>query len=310
MLRESLRFVAAGALLLGCSSNDVRPASNTTLCVPVDGGPPCRGEIIGTIAPQGGDASTTPPSIDAATVDAASVTTVSGTLRVFPSLPPDAARAAGSSGWTIRSLPAYVSPFAVADAGSDAGLSDASADDAGVAFEAVTDSNGAFTLAGVPPIGNSPTTGEPSYWISANFPVMGNFASMFEIPSTLRVVELQTFTDDSLRVSLNAAGQVQADDRALIAVWVRESRTPGARPVSGVTLEADGQSSQALYDGASGLMEVSLTGTGPLGFAVLPNVPVPASGDGYVTVSGPRVARPFQVRVRTHTVTWLLLTAS
>ncbi len=48
----------------------------------------------------------------------------------------------------------------------------------------------------------------------------------------------------------------------------------------------------------------------PLGFAVLPNVPVPASGDGYVTVSGPRVARPFQVRVRTHTVTWLLLTAS
>lgn len=297
MHRESLRLVAAGALLLGCSSGDLRPASNTTLCVPVDGGPPCRGEVIGTVNPPTGDASVSTPLLDAATPDAA-VTSVTGTLRIFPTLPPSASRTVAIAGWTVRALPAY-------SAGADAGV-----DDAGVGLEAITDSTGAFTLGGIPPVSNSPTTGEPSFWLSANFPVMGNFSSMFELPSASRSVELQTFNDDALRVSLNAAGLVQADDRAVLAVWVRESRTPGARPVSGVTLEADGQSSQSLYDGASGLMEVSLTGTGALGFAILPNVPVPASGDGYVTVTGPRVVRPFQVRVRTHTVTWLLLTAS
>ncbi len=227
---------------------------------------------------------------------------VSGALRVFATLPPVTSRAAGSTGWTVRS----VAPFV---ASSDAGVG-GDAGDAGITLEAITNGVGEFTLPGVPPISASQTTGLPSFTVSVNFPVMGNFASMFELSADSRVVELQTFNDDALRFSLNSAGQVQADDRALIAVWVKESRAAGARPVSNVTLLADGQSGQTLYDGASGLMEVSVTGTGPLGFAILPNVAVPIAGDGYVTVTGPRLARPFPVRVRTRTITWLLPTAS
>ncbi|MFO0645407.1 MAG: hypothetical protein U0326_04150 [Polyangiales bacterium] len=299
MPRNTLRFLALGALLASCSSNEVRPGSNTSLCVPEDGGPPCRG-MIATGPSNPTDATVTTTPVDATVADDALSENVTGTLRIYATLPPMTARAAGSTGWTVRSVPAFA---ASSDGGVDAG-------DAGVTLEAITDGVGAFTLPGVPPIATSLTTGQPSYWIAVNFPVMGNFSSMFELTADSRAVELQTFNDDALRFSLNAAGQVQADDRALIAVWVRESRAAGARPVSNVTLLADGQSSQSLYDGASGLMEVSVTGTGALGFAILPNVAVPISGDGYVTVTGPRLARPFPVRVRTRTITWLLLTAS
>lgn len=301
MPRNTLRFLTVGALLASCSSNEARPGSNTSLCIPEDGGPPCRGMIAGGPS-TGADATVTTPVADATVTADALAETVSGTLRIFATLPPVTARASGSTGWTVRS----VAPFV---ASADAGVG-ADAGDAGATLEAITDGVGAFTLPGVPPISASLTTGQPSYWLSVNFPVMGNFASMFELTADSRALELQTFNDDALRFALNSAGQVQADDRALIAVWVKESRAAGARPVSNVTLLADGQSSQTLYDGASGLMEVSVTGTGALGFAILPNVAVPIAGDGYVTVTGPRLARPFPVRVRTRTITWLLLTAS
>ncbi len=293
MLRETLCLLAIGAAALGCSSTDGRPGTNTTLCVPVDGGAPCRGIFGG---PGGGatptlDSGVTPG--DAGTADAPALT-VSGTLRLFQDLPPRTTRIAGTTGWTIRALPTLDG----ADAGAD------------TALEATTGGAGEFTLAGVPPVATSPTTGLPSFWLAASFPVMGNLGSMFEVPAETRAVDLQAVTDDTLRTSLNAAGLVQADDRALIAVWVRESRVAGARSVEGVSLEADGQSSQTLYDAASGLMEPSGTGTGPLGFAVLPNVPVTSSGDGLVTVRGSRFTRPYAVRVRRQTVTWLVLTAS
>jgi hypothetical protein len=299
MLRDPLRLLCVGALAFGCASSNDRPGGNSSLCVPDDSGAPCRG-MLGGGPGDPADASTPTTPMDAAATADASSTAFSGTLRIYATLPPTSARAAGSSGWTVRSVAPYTAPVA------DGGV----AVDAGAPLEAVTDGTGAFTLPGVPPVADSVTTGLPSFWVSVNFPVMGNFASLFELPADTRTSELLTFSDDAMRVSLNSAGQVQADDRALIAVWVRESRSVGARPVSGVVLQADGQSSQSLYDGASGLMEVSLTGTGALGFAILPNIPVPIAGDGYVTVTGPRLARPFQVRVRTRTITWLLLTAS
>jgi hypothetical protein len=293
MLRETLCLLVIGAAALGCASSDTRPGTNTTLCVPVDGGAPCRGIFGG---PGGGrtptlDSGVTPA--DAPTADALAAT-VSGALRLFQDLPPRATRIAGTAGWTIRALPTL--------GGVDAG--------AGATLEGITGGAGDFTLPGLPPTATSPTTGLPSYWLAAGFPVMGNLESMFEVPAEARSIELQTVTDDTLRTSLNAAGLVQADDRALIAVWVRESRAAGARAVEGVTIEAEGQSTQTLYDGASGIMELSATGTGPLGFAILPNVPVAASGDGLVTVQGTRMARPYAVRVRRQTVTWVVLTAS
>ncbi len=287
MLREPVLFFVLGAVALGCASPDVRPGSNTSLCVPRDGGPPCRGSPTGPGTPTTMDSGA--PAVDSgAPSDAA--TTVTGTLRLFSSLPPGTVTTI-SSGWTVRALP---SPDP--DAGAPM-------------LEATTTGLGEFTLAGVPPAGTDPDTGLAAFWLEATFPVMGNVGSMFEWPADTRSVELRAVTDDTLRVSLNSVGFVQADDRAVIAAYIRQSRTTGAAAVTGVLLQADGQASATLYDGPSGLMEVSATGTGSAGFAILPNVPVPVSGDGFIAVTGPRLTRTYRVRVRRHTMSWVLLTA-
>ncbi len=303
MIREPVVLLALGALALGCSTSSDRPGTNSSLCVPVDGGPPCRGGPVGPTPPT----PPTPPTFDsgATTPDATAPedasTSVTGTLRLYRDLPPGATTAAMTSGWNLRALPAV---------GVDAGV-DGGADDAGVTLvETATTGTGDFTLPGVPPVGVSPATGLPSFWLELTFPVMGNIGTMFELPAETRSVELRAFTDDTLRVALNAQTLTQADDRAVIAVWVRESRAEGAAAVSNVTVTADGQASPTLYDGPSGIMEMSVSGTGPRGFAILPNVAVPASGDGFATVTGSRAPRSYQVRVRRRMVSWLVLTAS
>ncbi len=308
MIRNGLPWLALVSLAAACSSESARPASNSgnSACMPdPDAGRTCIGfGGIGGGGGGGGGGTVTPfdsgASLDA-TVDATASTALTGTLRVYQELPPVTARTANTAGWTIRTL-APLDP--------DAGTSLDAGTDAGVTLETVTTGLGEFTFAGAPTAAISPATGVSSYWLTANFPAMGNLGALFELPATANPAALLTVSDEALRTSLNAVTLVQADDRAAIAVWVRESRAAGALPVRNVVLTADGQASPSLYDGSSGLMELSETGTGALGFALLANVAVPATGDGWVTVNGPRLARPVPVRVRRQLVSWVVVTAN
>ena len=146
------------------------------------------------------------------------------------------------------------------------------------------------------------------YWLLATAPAAGRIATLFTVRE-MGAVSLQTVSDDTVRAALAPSGLVQADDRALVAVLVRQSSSPGALAVRGVRVEAEGQSTASVYDGLGGL-ELAETGTGPLGFALLPNVPVPASGDGYATVRADRASRTYSVRVRRGALSWVVVIAS
>ncbi len=310
MIRNGLSWLALVTLAAACSSESARPASNPgeSTCVPdADGGRRCIG--FNGIGGGGGGGGGTTPTIDSgtpldATLDANTSAALTGTLRVYQELPPVTPRTANTAGWTLRTLAPLAYDAGVDDGGVDAGL------DAGTTLETLTTGLGEFTFAGAPTTAISPATGLNSYWLTANFPAMGNLGALFELPATANPAALVTVSDEALRTSLNAVTLVQADDRAAIAVWVRESRAAGAAPVRNVVLTADGQASPSLYDGASGLMELSATGTGALGFALLANVAVPATGDGWVTLNGPRLARPVPVRVRRQLVSWVVVVAN
>ena len=302
MARRHLLVLALGASIAACGSADTLPPPNSARCINScdasfalgGGGRPPPSADGGTTAEAGMDAG----------VDAAS--SVSGTLRLFRDLPPGNSVPMSVGGWTVSTLPLFVPVDAgVADADVDADVVVAPADAGSDALTALTGSLGDFTLPGVPDRQTLPGETATGYWLLATSPAMGRIASLFTVRSTADLA-LETVTDDTVRTVLAAAGLVQADDRAMIAVFVRQSTTRDALPVQNVRVLADGQSSASLYDGISG-MEISETGTGRLGFALLPNVPVPASGDGLVAVSADRAARPYAVRVRRGTLSWMLI---
>jgi len=302
MARRHLLVFTLGASLAACGSGDAPPPPNSARCITTcdasfalgGGGRPPVGIDGGAVTEAGIDA----------TADGRA-TTVSGTLRLFRDLPPGNSVPMSVGGWTVATLPLFVPVDAgAADADVDADVV-APADAGFDALTALTGPLGDFTLPGVPDRQTLPGETATGYWLLATSPAMGRISSLFTVRSTADLA-LETVTDDTARTVLSAAGLVQADDRAMIAVFVRQSTTRDALPVQGVNVEADGQSSASLYDGISG-MEISETGTGRLGFALLPNVPVPASGDGLVSVSADRAARPYAVRVRRGTLSWMLI---
>jgi hypothetical protein len=278
--------------VVGCSTPESRPRTNVGGCVPTDTGATCVRGGVGVVGGGGGMGD----PMDAASRDeSAAVTpvTVAGTLRLFTSLPPALTATTTRSGWTLRALPS-LDP------------------DAGTApmIEATTLPTGEFTLPDVPPVGSMSSSEMPSFWVEATFPVMGGIGSIFEVPAGSRALTLNTVDDDLLRVTINSFGFIQSDDRAVIAVYVRESRADGARAVSDRRANADGQSSATLYDNVGGTLELAINGTGPRGFALIPNVPVPASGDGFVSVTVQNSPRMYQVRVKRGRLSWLVATSS
>ena len=285
MNRRELLVLALGASLTACGSEINPPPSNPANCVNLcDGGAPRGGGGGGG----GGGVVTTDGG--GATADATTdgpVTSVAGTVRTWRDLPPGSTLGP-AAGWTVRTLPPL-----------DA--------DAGVFNEltAVTDGNGAFTLPGVPLRQTLPGESATGYWLLATAPAAGRISSLFTARDNGPLL-LDTVNDDTVRTVINAAGLVQADDRAMIAVLVRQSTVRDALPVRNVRVQADGQASSSLYDGVGGV-EIAETGTGPLGFALLPNVPVPAGGDGLALVIADRAARPYQVRVRRGAISWLVV---
>lgn len=303
MARRHPLLFALGASLAACGSADSPPPSNSARCITtcdasfaMGGGGRTPGGIDGGAGAEAG--------IDA-NVDGAA-TAVSGTLRLFRDLPPGVSVPMSVGGWTVSTLPLFVPVDAgVADADVDADVTVAPVDAGVDALTALTGSLGDFTLPGVPDRQTLPGETATGYWLLATSPAMGRISSLFTVRSAADLA-LETVTDDTVRTVLAAAGLVQADDRAMIAVFVRQSTVRDALPVQNVRVQADGQSSATLYDGISG-MEISETGTGRLGFALLPNVPVPASGDGLVSVSADRAARPYTVRVRRGTLSWMLI---
>lgn len=277
-----------GASLVACGSDLMPPSFNPSRCITS-----CDGGV-----PFGGGGGGGRPSLDAgggssgggtldATVDVPAPTSVTGRLRVFRDLPPRNDFIPSAGGWTIRTLPPLD-----ADARTFTELS------------AVTDNTGAFTLPGLPLRQVLPGESATGYWLLATAPAAGRIASLFTVRET-GAITLDTVTDDTVRAVINSAGLIQADDRAMVAVLVRQSTVPGALPVRNVRVQADGQVSATLYDGIDGV-EIAKTGTGPLGFALLPNVPVPAGNEGVAAVTVDRAPRPYVVRVRRGALSWML----
>jgi hypothetical protein len=280
-------LLALGASLAACGTNDPLPPPNSARCNTTcdasfalgggGGGGGTPGLDAGAPAEAGMDATAEAPS-----------TTVTGTLRLFRDLPPGMSVPMSVGGWTIRTLPLFD-----ADAGTPVELS------------TLSGPLGDYTLPGIPMRQTLPGETTTGHWLLATSPAAGRISTLFTV-RTASDLALETVTDDTVRTILSASGLVQADDRAMIAVFVRQSTVRDALPVRGVRVEADGQASATLYDSVAG-MEISETGTGRLGFALLPNVPVPASGDGFVAVSADRAARPYVVRVRRATLSWMLV---
>jgi hypothetical protein len=284
MTRRDLLVLALGASLSACGANDALPPPSATRCITTcDASAPIGG---GGVPVRPGDAAV---ALDSAAD--ASATTVSGALRVFRDLPPGNVFSPSVAGWTVRTLPLFD-----ADAGTP------------VELTAMTDSTGAFTLPGLPMRQTLPGETAAGYWLLATAPAAGRISSLFTVRDSA-ALQLDTVTDETVRTALAAASLVQADDRAMVAVLVRQSSVRDALPVQGVRVQAEGQSSATLYDSVAGL-EIAETGTGRVGFALLPNVPVPATGDGYAVVIADRAARPYQVRVRRSTLSWLLVVSS
>lgn len=300
-------IAALCALLGACGSEPARPGTNSPSCVTFCDASYSRG---------GGGLPTGPGDFDAASAAEAGLdamapdvapTTVSGTLRLFNNLPPGTTTTVGSGGWTVRTLP----PLTVdASASADAAVDDVPDLDApSTELSTTTTATGEFTLPGVPARAVLPGETATGYWLEATFPAMLRFGTMFVVREGTAPA-LQTFTDDTLRGVLSSVGFALNDASAVIAVYVRQSTVADALPVSSVRITADGQVSATLYDGPTGAMEVSDVGTGTRGFALLANVPVPASGDGVVTVTATRASRTYPVRVRRGTVSWLLVVAN
>ncbi len=289
MNRRDLLLLALGASLTACGTEATPPPSNPANCLRLcDGGAPVGGGggggggggVIGVDSGSpGADATTDVPA-----------TSVTGTLRTFRDLPP-ASNQVAAAGWTIRTLPPL---------DGDAG--------APVELTAITDGNGAFTLPGLPLRQTLPGEAATGYWLLATAPAAGRISSLFTVREPGPLL-LDTVNDDTVRTAINSAGLIQADDRAMVAVLVRQSSLRDALPVRNVRVQADGQSSATLYDSVAGV-EIAETGTGALGFALLPNVPVPASGDGLASIVADRAARPYAVRVRRGTLSWLVVVSS
>lgn len=302
-MRVSVAVVLC-ALLGACGSDPARPPTNSISCVTTCDASYARGGGGLPTGPGDSDAATSAEAgIDAAAPDVAP-TSVSGTLRLFNNLPPGTTTTVGTGGWTVRTLPL------LAAAGGDAAVGDVpDLDAATMELSTTTTATGDFTLPGVPARGALPGESATGYWLEATFPAMPRFGTLFVVREGTTPA-LQTFTDDTLRGVLSSVGFTLSDTSAVVAVYVRQSTVADAMPVSGVLVTAEGQVSGTLYDGPTGAMEISTTGTGSRGFALLANVPVPSSGDGVVTVTATRASRTWPVRVRRGTVSWLLVVAN